>query len=84
MTGTTKPTIGGCTSIFQFNDASGELTLINPLDYESKDKTFFCYFLLNNVDLRTLTINVLDDNDNVPYITNVPSEALSWEEVTFI
>ena len=77
-TGTVSSSTCSPTQIFQLSSI-GELTLINPLDYESGVTQYVCLFFIGT-DLRTLSVNVVDDNDNVPYFTNPPN-GLSWEEV---
>ncbi|CAH0724033.1 unnamed protein product, partial [Brenthis ino] len=70
------------TDKFSVNSATGEVTLVKPLDREKEDTIKFLVSIENEdpetsnplVQTQPVTVIVLDENDNPPIFKNVPYE----------
>ncbi|CAD5116988.1 DgyrCDS5822 [Dimorphilus gyrociliatus] len=67
---------GNENQIFSLDKTTGDLSILKPLDYESNNKNFNLIIRATDQgesklsNITTLTINVLDENDNAPNFTS--------------
>lgn len=77
--------ISSAEDMFNIDHLTGEVTLAQPLDYENR-KQYFPNITVksgNNYATTTLTVNVLDENDNAPEF-NKQSYQVTVKETAYI